>query len=102
MKNFNPAVSAHSAIEEGLIVETTTRSLYKSIATRADLEPGSQQLVVGGIGSGKTTELMLAAFWLAGQGKSLPLFIDVSQRTDLSKLNSGRSLPALVSPSLRT
>ena len=92
MKRFNPTASAHSAIQEGLIVEVTSRSLYKSIATRADLEPGRQQLIVGGIGSGKTTELMLASLWLTRQGKSLPLFIDVSQQTDLSKLNSGALL----------
>jgi len=95
MKRFNPAASASSAIAEGLIVEAPSRSLYKRIAIRADLEPGSQQLLVGGIGSGKTTELMLAAVWLAKQGKSSPLFIDVSQQTDLSKLNSGALLASL-------
>lgn len=95
MKRFNPAAPAHSAIEQGLIVEEKTRSLYKSIATRSDLEPGSQQLLIGGIGSGKTTELLLASVWLAKQGKSLPLFIDVSQQTDLSKLNSGALLAGL-------
>jgi len=94
MKCFNPTAPGQ-AILQGLIVEEPTRSFYRSLATRADLEPGSQQLVLGGIGSGKTTELMLAWRWLAKQGKCLPLFMDVSQDTDLSKLNSGALLASL-------
>src|SRR5208282_820121 len=56
------------------------------------LEPGSQQLLVGGIGSGKTTELLLAERWLREQEHVLPLYIDVSAETDLSSLNSGSLL----------
>jgi len=62
------------------------------LAGRADLEPGSQQLLVGGIGSGKTTELLLAAKWFQNQGEGLPLYIDITAETDLSGLNSGSLL----------
>jgi hypothetical protein len=48
--------------------------------------------LVGGTGSGKTTELMLAERWLEQQGQALCLYIDISSETDLSGLNSGALL----------
>jgi hypothetical protein len=92
MQAFNPTAPAQSVIEAGLAYEDLHRSLFKSLAGRADLEPGSQQLLVGGIGSGKTTELLLAVRWLLNQGDVLPLFIDITAETDLSGLNSGSLL----------
>lgn len=56
---------------------------------RADLEPTSQQLVVGGVGSGKTTQLLLARKWLEEQGKTRSFYIDITRETDLAQLNSG-------------
>jgi len=89
MRAFNPTAPALEVIRAGLVVEDLHQSLHKSLAARADLEPGSQQLVVGGIGSGKTTELLLASGLLSQPGKTLPLYIDVTAETDLSQLNSG-------------
>lgn len=48
--------------------------------------------MVGGVGSGKTTELLLAEKWLLEQRHTLPLYIDISAETDLSGLNSGAVL----------
>jgi len=48
--------------------------------------------LVGGVGSGKTTELLLAEQWLRKQGNGLTFFYDISQETDLSSLNSGALL----------
>jgi hypothetical protein len=89
MRAFNPTAPAFEMIKAGLVLEDLHQSLHKSLAARADLEPGSQQLVVGGIGSGKTTELLLAAQSLSLSGKTLPLYIDITAETDLSELNSG-------------
>jgi hypothetical protein len=89
MRAFNPTAPALEVIRAGLVVEDLHQSLHKNLAARADLEPGSQQLVVGGIGSGKTTELLLASGLLSQSGKTLPLYIDVTSETDLSGLNSG-------------
>lgn len=89
MRSFNPTAPAIEVIRAGLVVEDLHQSLHKNLAARADLEPGSQQLVVGGIGSGKTTELLLASGLLSQSGKTLPLYIDVTSETDLSELNSG-------------
>jgi hypothetical protein len=92
MKAFNPTAPARAVIQAGLVLEDLHHSLYSNLAGRADLEPGSQQLVVGGIGSGKTTELLLAEQWLRNQTKALCLYIDVTSETDLAGLNSGALL----------
>ena len=92
MKRFNPAAPAMAAIRDGLICQSPGRSVAKRIAARADLSPGCQQLLVGGIGSGKTTELMLAEIALKSQAAVLPLFVDVSAETDLNQLQHGALL----------
>jgi Cdc6-like AAA superfamily ATPase len=95
MKRFNPTAPARAAIGEGLIYRDVGRSVFKKLAARADLAPGSQQLVVGGIGSGKTTELLLAEQELSALEQTLSLYIDVSSETDLSAVNSGVLLVSL-------
>jgi len=92
---FNPAAHPSDVIQSGLVIEDLHLSLYRNLAARADLEPGSQQLLVGGVGSGKTTELLLARRWLAGQGLVLPVYVDVSRYTDLSSFNPGALLASL-------
>jgi hypothetical protein len=92
MRAFNPTAPARDVIAAGLVYEDLHRKLFRNLAGRADLEPGSQQLLVGGIGSGKTTELLLAARWFESQGEGLPLYIDITAETDLSDLNSGSLL----------
>ena len=89
MQAFNPAAPAREVIDAGLVFEDLHQSLYRNLAGRADLEPGSQQLLVGGVGSGKTTELILAQRWLATQGHVMCFYVDVSADTNLSKLSSG-------------
>src|SRR5271166_3054927 len=92
MRKLNPTAPARTTIESGLVVEDLHGSLFRTLAARADLDPGSQQLLVGGIGSGKTTELLLAEKWLEEQGQTLSVYIDISSETDLSGLNSGALL----------
>jgi hypothetical protein len=92
MKAFNPTAPARDVIAAGMVLRDLRKNLHLSLATRADLEPGSQQLIVGGIGSGKTTELLLAEQSLNEQENSLSLFIDVTAETDLSRFNSGALL----------
>jgi len=95
MRRFNPTAPARVAIGEGLIHEAAGRSVFKKLAAGADLSFGSQQLVVGGIGSGKTTELLLAERELAAYDQMLPVYVDVSAETDLSAVNSGALLASL-------
>jgi hypothetical protein len=94
-KRFNPTAPAKAAIGDGLICQFPGRSISKKLAAGADLAPGSQQLLVGGIGSGKTTELLMAVADIASRDRTLPVYIDVSSETDLSALNSGALLASL-------
>jgi hypothetical protein len=92
MKSFNPTAPAREMISSGLVVENLHSCLFKNLAARADLEPGSQQILVGGIGSGKTTELLLAERTLTEHPSTLAIYIDITAETDLSGLNSGALL----------
>ena len=92
MRSFNPTAPARNVIAAGLVYEELHHKLYSNLAGRADLEPGSQQLLVGGIGSGKTVELLLAAQWFTREVDGLVLYIDITAETDLSGLNSGSLL----------
>ena len=59
MQAFNPTAPARDVIQAGLVVEDLHQSLYRNLAGRADLEPGSQQLLVGGVGSGRRRNCFL-------------------------------------------
>lgn len=95
MKRFNPTAPTKVAIGEGLICQQAGRSVFNKLAAGADLAPGSQQLVVGGIGSGKTTELLLAERELSAHEHTRPVYIDVAAETDLNSVNSGALLASL-------
>jgi hypothetical protein len=92
MRKLNPTAPAQLTIDSGLVVEDLHGSQFKALVARAELEPASQQLVVGGTGSGKTTALLLAEKSLEQQGQTLSLYIDLSSETDLTVLNSGALL----------
>ncbi|MCC6394597.1 MAG: hypothetical protein IT167_28635 [Bryobacterales bacterium] len=95
MRRFNPSAPAELAINDGLVCDLPGQQVYKKLAARADLVPGSRQLLVGGIGSGKSTQLLLTARELSKYNKRLVLYMDVSAETDLSKVNSGALLAIL-------
>ena len=94
MKSFNPTAPARDVIRAGLVVEDLHQRLFERLGARADLETGSQQLLVGGIGSGKTTELLLAVNWLRERSSDVSLYVDITAETDLSTLNSGALVAA--------
>jgi hypothetical protein len=94
IQRFNPSAPVMEAIRDGLVREDLHGSLHTKLASRADLEPGSQQLLAGGTGSGKTTELLLTQQWLLQQPNTFPVFIDISAETDLSEIKSGTLIAA--------
>ncbi len=94
MRRFNPTAPPRRCIEEDLIVEEPSEK-FARFAARADLDTGSQQLIVGGIGSGKTTQLMLAERWLSKRDNTVPIYVDVSAETDLATLKAGAVLASL-------
>lgn len=95
MARFNPVTPASAVMKDWLVVEGPSQPTPERLAARAILDVGSQRLLVGGIGSGKSTRLLLAARWLTEQSKAAPFYIDITAETDLSRLNSGALLASL-------
>lgn len=89
MERLDAAADPLHAIERGLYVNRGLRkgrSLFQEIAGRLELRPSSTHLVLGGIGSGKTTQLLMAARQLAERPDNFALVIDVSLHQDISAL----------------
>jgi hypothetical protein len=57
MSQLDAAADPFRAMERGLYV-SHSREIARQIATRVELQPSSTHLIIGGIGSGKTTQLL--------------------------------------------
>ena len=89
MAHLDAGADPRHAIARGLFVARPLRkgrSLFEEIAGRLELHPGSSHLVLGSIGSGKTTQLLMAEKRLAENHDCTALYIDVSLHQDISKL----------------
>lgn len=112
MERLDAAADPRHAIERGLYVNRGLRkgrSLFQEIAGKLELRPSSTHLVLGGIGSGKTTQLLMAARRLAERPDNLALVIDVSLHQDISALKpqtllvlAGLRLATLLEPATQT
>ncbi len=103
MARMNPVADPAAAIREGLYVAPPGLSVADELATRLELEPASTHLVLGGIGSGKTTELLRAAERLKASSREtgdLLEYVDISQKHDLDASTLSGVLVALVGLSL--
>ena len=89
MARLSSAAHPREAIKEGLYVPRPGRSVADQLVSRIELEPTASHLVVGGVGSGKTTQLLVARERLKEILDVKPFFIDVSQKHDLAHLQSG-------------
>lgn len=83
---MNPSSDPQVAIDDGLYVEPPGQPVWAALKLKLELEPASTHLVLGGIGSGKTSELLKTCLALR---KSLPevgdfvAYCDVSQHHHL-------------------
>ena len=89
MERTAAAADPRSAIARGLYVPPPGRSVADQVAGRIELQPASTHLVVGGIGSGKTTQLLVTQERLQRISDMEAIYVDVSRRHDLNKLDSG-------------
>lgn len=89
MARFNPAARPSDAVREGLYVPRAGRSTADEIAARLELDPTSSHLIVGGIGSGKTTQLLVAGERLRQLSDTYVAYVDVSKYHDLSHMDPG-------------
>jgi hypothetical protein len=94
MKAFNPTAPPLEPIESGLVSADLHDSIFERIAARAEIDPGSQQVVLGGIGSGKTTELLLTQKHLQARNVQA-IYMEASRYTDLAQAGPG-SLVAML------
>jgi hypothetical protein len=69
--------------------------IHVAFANAAELTRGVQMALVGGIGSGKTTELWLTDKALKRHRDAINILIDLAEITDLNGLNPGAALIAI-------
>ena len=89
MAAFEGAANPQEAIESGYYVPAPGKLLAEKLSARVALRPASSHLLIGGIGSGKTTQLLVACERLKEIGDNYPIYIDVSLYTDISQINPG-------------
>lgn len=82
MGRFEPAANPRDAIERGFYVPRPGRSLGAELAARFEVKPSASHLLVGGVGSGKTTQLLVARDGLGSLGDVCAVYIDVSLARD--------------------
>jgi hypothetical protein len=91
MKAFDVAKPAL----EGQYYVPQTRGLAEQLIARLELQPDSILAVLGGVGSGKTTELIATANRLRESEGWRTFYVDVSVHHDLSDLEPGTLLAAV-------
>lgn len=84
---LDPTGDPASAISEFYV--DSPHSVSARLAAELAIAPGSSHLLVGGVGSGKTTELLAVARHLASLADTAAFYIDVSQRHDIAKMVPG-------------
>ena len=89
MAAFEGAANPSEAIESGYYVHAPGKLLVDNISNRIALRPSSSHLLLGGIGSGKTTQLLVAYQQINEIEDIHAIYIEVSEYTDISKITTG-------------
>jgi hypothetical protein len=89
MAAFEGAADPARSVERGHYVPHPKKSLADTIAGRIAIRPASTHLLIGGIGSGKTTELLVACDRINELEDTYAHYIDVSLEADISQMKPG-------------
>lgn len=89
MAQLDAAANPRHALKRDLYVAPPYRSLADELAARLQLNPASSHLVVGGVGSGKTTQLLVAQQSISQLQDMAAPYVDVSTRHDLARMQEG-------------
>ncbi len=90
MAAFEGAVDPQRALESGYYVPEPRKSVSELISRRVGLRPSSTHLLLGGIGSGKTTQLLVTRDLINKEIEDVhAYYIDVSLYTDISEISAG-------------
>src|ERR1700722_6039409 len=99
LDRLNPIASSQNLSADGLIVapshdprDTGQPPIHVAFANTAELTRGSQMALVGGIGSGKTTELLLTQKEPSRHSDAINVYVDLADYTDLSEIGAGAIL----------
>jgi len=102
LERLNPIASLRTVIQQDLIVppgsdprDPAQPQIHEAFASAAELQPGSQMALVGGIGSGKTTELHLTLDRLKRYPDAVNLHIEAAEFTDFAQTNPAAMLAAI-------
>jgi len=88
MSAFEGTSNPQRAVERGFYINLPNNPVAE-ITGRIALRPSSMHLLFGGIGSGKTTQLLMTQTALNGLDDIKAIYVDVSLVTDISDLQSG-------------
>lgn len=90
MAAFEGAVDPQRAIESGYYIREPRKSVSELISGRIGLRPSSTHLLLGGIGSGKTTQLLITRNRINEEVEDISAhYVDVSLYTDISEISTG-------------
>ncbi len=99
LDRLNPITSLRGLTDHDLIVprdhdplDAAQPPIHVVFAGSAELSRGTQMALVGGIGSGKTTELLLTHRLLGRHADAVNIFVDLADYTDLNAINTGAIL----------
>jgi len=102
LERLNPIASLRDVVDRDLIVprdhdprDAGQPPIHVAFADAAELNRGTQMALVGGIGSGKTAELLLTQRVLNRHSDAVNIFVDLANYTDLSELNTGAILATI-------
>ncbi len=83
------ATDATTALGNGHYVTTPGDVAADRLAARLQLQPAASMAIVGGIGSGKTTQLLVLRDKLEAAGDVRAIYIDVAELVDLAQVRAG-------------
>ena len=103
LERLNPIALNRSVAERNLIVlppasdprDPKQPPIHEVFADTAELNRGTQMALVGGMGCGKTTELLLTMDRLRRHDDAVNVFLDAAEFTDFSEANAGAMLAAI-------
>jgi hypothetical protein len=89
MAAFEGTVDPRQAIESGYYLPEPRKSAADTISRRIELRPSSTHLLIGGIGSGKTTQLLVMRDRINKLEDIYAHYVDVTLYTDISEISAG-------------
>jgi hypothetical protein len=88
MRRLDPKADPAIALRDGSYVPSP-HATSSHIATRLEIDPAGSHLIIGAVGSGKTTELLAVNDRLIASTDIVPLFVDVPSLQNVAKLSEG-------------